>query len=843
MGFYTSVELVGNRIAYRGYNDSGHPVRHKYEFEPTLYLPHKEETGFKSLEGLNLRPFTLDSPKELKDWVDSKEGLEGFKYYGSDKPIMQFIQEKFPNEVEFKKDLINVVNFDIEVHSEDGFPVPDEAAHPIVAITTKSSKSSVYQVWGLKDYDVSQSPHKHLIIQYHKCESEVELLVKFLQWWKKDYPDVITGWNIRFFDVPYIVNRLYRLGSEEAVKSLSPWGQVRQKNIQFQKRNMDSYVLLGINQMDYYDLFTKFGYSYGPQESYKLDHIGHIVLGEKKLSYEEYGTLRNLYQENHQLYIDYNIKDVELVDRIDEKLDLMGLGFTIAYKAGVNYNDIFGTTAIWDSIVYRELMKKNIVVPSMRDRKTLANLNTKFAGGYVKEVNPGMYDWVVSFDLASLYPNIIAQWNMSPETLLKIPGSQLPSGPEYYLNHDIDQSALDRNTSVSANGTMYDNSKRGVLPEIIVKYYSERKEVKNKMIEAMKKSQSEGSSKEIEREISQHQNRQMAIKILMNSLFGAVGNRWYRHFDLRIAEAITLTGQFVIKWCERAINKEINKILGTENQDFVIAIDTDSCYVNFKPIVEKFNPKDPVKFLDRICSDHFDPMFEKSMEDLFSHMNCFDRRMSMEREVISDRGIWAAKKRYILNVHNSEGVQYEKPKLKIMGIEAIKSSTPEIVRGWMREIFPVIMNGTEKEVQDYIKECKIKFKSLRPDQIAAPRGAKEITKWIDKNTFYKKGCPIHVRGAIVYNKLLTDFNLESQYEKIKDGAKLKYMYMRMPNPTKENVISFPDYFPPEFKMEKYIDYDLQFTKAFLDPLQLILESVGWESEEKEEKATLDDFFC
>lgn len=839
MSFYTSVEVLGNRIVYRGYNESGAPVAYRYEFEPTLFLPSKEETGWRSLDGMNVRPFKLDSPNAMRDWLEGKSDLEGFRYYGCDKPVMQFIQEKFPEEIKFKKEQINVVNLDIEVHSEEGFPHAEEAAHPIVAITAKSSKSSIYHVWGLKEYDPEKTPHKHLMIQYHKCETEVELLVKFLAWWKKDYPDVITGWNIRFFDIPYIVNRLHRLGSEEGVKRLSPWGQVRQRQVQFKNKNMDSYVLLGINQMDYYDLFTKFGYSFGPQESYRLDHIAHVVLGERKLSYEEYGNLRNLYKENHQLYIDYNIKDVELVERIDDKLDLMGLSFTIAYKAGVNFTEVFGTTSIWDSIVYRELTKKNVAVPPMKSRASLANMETKFAGGYVKEVNPAMYEWVVSFDLNSLYPNIIAQWNMSPEKLIQTPRVMMPTVPDYYLNNDPPNIDFNKdNYSVSANGAMFSNDGQGVFPEIVVAYYGERKAVKKQMLEAMKRAQKE-KSVEIEKEIAQHQNKQMAIKILMNSLFGAIGNKWYRYFDLRVAEGITLTGQFVIKWCERTINDELNKILGTEDKDFVIAIDTDSVYVNFAPFIEKFKPEDPVKFLDKACEKHFNPMFENSMAELKKRMNCFDDRMVMEREVIADRGIWQAKKRYILNVHNSEGVQYEKPKLKIMGIEAIKSSTPEVVRGWMKELFPVLMNGTEEETQRYIRECKKKFKELRPEHLAAPRGANEINKWMDRTLTYKKGCPIHVRGAILYNRMVDDMGVSNKYEKIKEGAKLKYTYLRLPNPLKENVISFPDYLPPEFKLDKYIDYDLQFDKAFLDPVQSILDSVGWKSEPI---ATLDDFF-
>lgn len=836
MSFYTSVELLGNRICYRGYNESGAPVTFRYEFEPTLYLPSPKPTGWTTMDGSHVKPMKFDSPSAMRNWLKEKEGIVGFKYYGTDRAVMQFLAEKFPDEVAFNPKWINVVNLDIEVHSEDGFPHAEEAAHPIVAITAKSSRSSVYHVWGLKDYDFEKSPHKHLSVAYHKCKSEEELLGKFLGWWTKDYPDVITGWNIRFFDIPYIINRITRIGSEEAVKRLSPFNFISQKQIQFKNKNMDSYVISGISQMDYYDLFQKFAYSYGAQESYKLDHIAHVVLGEKKLSYSEYGSLRNLYNENHQLYIDYNIKDVELIDRMDQKLDLINLAMMIGYKAGTNFADVFGTTSIWDSIVYRELNKRNVVVPAVVDRGERQNMDAKFTGGYVKEVTPGLYSWVISFDLNSLYPNIIAQWNMSPETLIQPQPMPLPTRPEEYLKMEDDFTG--KSFSVAANGSTYSNKFQGVMPAIVVNYYAERKETKQKMLAAQSKYEL-NHTPELEREIAQLENKQMAIKILLNSLFGAIGNKWYRYFDLRIAEGITLTGQLVIKWCERTINAELNNVLGTTNVDYVIAIDTDSLYVNFEPMIKKFNPKDPVAFLDKACKDHFLPIFKQALANLRTKLNCFDDRMAMGREVIADRGIWQAKKRYILNVYNKEGVQYEKPKLKIMGIEAIKSSTPEVARDWMRELFPILMSGTESQTQAFINSCREKFKTLRAEELAAPRGANEIDKWADRRTVYKKGCPIHVRGAILYNQMLIDKGLVNQYESIKDGNKVKFTYLRLPNPIKENVIAFPDYLPPEFGLDRYIDYDTQFDKAFLDPVMSILEAIGWRAEAS---STLEDFF-
>ena len=838
--FYTNVVRYSNFILYRGYDGSGKKVFKKEKFKPKLFVPSKKDTGWRGLDDTQIGEVEFESMREASDWLKQYEEVHGFNVYGSTNFIHQYITNKFPRDINFDRDKINVTTIDIETAYENGFPDPEVADQTVLAITIKNNIDGIYYVWGLQDYDVDSALIKP--VNYVKCSSEADLLVKFIDHWATEaqVPDVITGWNVRFFDIPYLINRVNRVLGVDMVKRFSPWGLIDHRKVRRLNKEETTYDIRGIQVLDYLELFQKFGYTYGTQESYKLDHIAYVVLGEKKLSYEESGSLKNLYKDDFQKYIDYNMKDVQLVDRLEDKMGLITLAMTVAYKGGVNYQDTMGTVSIWESIIYRKLNTQKIAPSAFNYHKEKSN----FAGGYVKDVKTGMHDWVVSFDLNSLYPNIIVQWNMSPETLGQLPPDNLPGGVDYFLGFfDTDTDPIhpaqrNRNIAVATNGSTYSKHKDGVLPEIIIDYYDDRRSIKNQMLAAEQAYQKE-KTYQLEKEINRLHNQQMAIKILMNSLYGALGNQHFKYFDLRMAEGVTLTGQMVIQWAEKAINKEMNQIMKSSGTDYVIAIDTDSLYINFGPMVKQLAPKDPVKFLDKICKEHFEPVLKKAYDDLFHKMNCHQPRMEMSREVIADRGIWTAKKRYILNVHNSEGVQYDEPKLKIMGIEAIKSSTPEVVRGKFKEAFRIIISETEKDTQNFIQTFKKDFKSLPPEAVAFPRSVSNITDWRDRKTIYKKGSPIHVRGSLLYNKYLKDYKCTNRYELIENGSRIKFCYLRMPNTIKENVIAFPDVVPKEFGLERYIDYEKQFEKTFIDPLKLILDAIGWTVEEQQ---TLEDFF-
>ena len=639
-------------------------------------------------------------------------------------------------------------------------------------------------------------------------------------------PEVITGWNIELYDIPYLSRRLERVLGEKLMKRLSPWGLVTEDEIYIAGRRNIAYDIGGVTQLDYLNLYKKF--TYKAQESYRLDYIASVELGQQKLDHSEYDTFKDFYTQGWQKFVEYNIIDVELVDRLEDKMKLIELAITMAYDAKANYVDVFSQVRMWDTIIYNYLKKKNIVIPP----KNRSQKDAKYAGAYVKEPIPGKYDWVVSFDLNSLYPHLIMQYNISPETLLDA------RHPSVTVDKILDQDLtfeMYKDSAVCANGAMYRKDVRGFLPELMEKIYKDRTIYKKKMLEA-KQQYEKTKTKKLEKEIARCNNIQMARKIQLNSAYGAIGNQYFRYYKLANAEAITLSGQVSIRWIENKMNQKINQILKTEDVDYVIASDTDSIYLNLGPLVdavykgrEKTN-QSIVAFLNKICEMEFEKYISSSYEALASYVNAYDQKMFMKRENIAERGIWTAKKRYILNVWDSEGVRYEEPKLKMMGIEAVKSSTPAPCRTMIKDGLKLMMNGTEEDVIKFIDDCRAKFKTLPPEEIAFPRTVSNVKKYYNYTDIYMKGTPIHCRGALLFNHYIKKNKLDRKYSLIGNGEKIKFIYLKKPNIIRENVISFIQDFPKELGLDKYIDYDLQFEKSFVEPLKAILDAIGWNVE-------------
>ena len=391
---------------------------------------------------------------------------------------------------------------------------------------------------------------------------------------------------------------------------------------------------------------------------------------------------------------------------------------------------------------------------------------------------------------------------------------------------------------------MYRKDVRGFLPELMEKMYNDRVIFKKKMLEA-KQQYEKTKTKELEREISRCNNIQMAKKISLNSAYGAIGNQYFRYYKLANAEAITMSGQVSIRWIEGKMNSYLNKILKTNDVDYVIASDTDSIYLNLGPFVETVykgrekTTEEIVGFLDKVCKMEFEKYIESSYQELADYVNAYDQKMQMKRENIADRGIWTAKKRYILNVWDSEGVRYDEPKLKIMGLEAVKSSTPAPCRQKIKDALKIVMTKTEDEMIAFIDNFRKAFNQLPPEEISFPRSINDVNKHKSSSTLYCKGTPIHARGAILYNHLIKEKKLDKKYAKIQNGEKIKFCYLKLPNPIRENVISYIQEFPKEFELDKYIDYDLQFSKAFLEPMKVILDAINWKVEKT---VNLESFF-
>jgi len=830
MRFYTNVHQRFDEILVRGYENGKHFTARE-TFHPTFYVPSKKKSKYKTLEGESVEPIKPGKISECKQFIDKYSQVDNFDVYGNDRYICQYISDKYPEEeIKFDISKIKLVTIDIEVAAESGFPNVFDCAEELLAITLQDYTTKKIICFASRPFNNTRDD-----VRYVQCTDEYNLIDRFLEYWERNAPEVITGWNCELYDIPYIVGRIERLMGEKKVRKLSPWGYVRKKDFVVQGRKQISCEMAGISVIDYLDLYRKF--TYKAQESYRLDHIAFVELGKKKLDHSEFDTFRDFYTGNWQKFIEYNIIDVELVDQLEDKMKLIELCLTMAYDAKVNYTDVFFQVRTWDSIIYNYLRRKNVVIPP----KVRTDKDSQYAGAYVKEPIPGKYDWVVSFDLNSLYPHLIMQYNISPETLLE---QRHPSvNVEKILSEDITFEMF-KDYAVCANGAMYRKDIKGFLPELMEKMYNERVIFKKKMLEA-KKAYEKQKTKTLEKEIARCNNIQMAKKISLNSAYGAIGNQYFRYFKLANAEAITLSGQVSIRWIENRMNRKLNKILNTEDIDYVIASDTDSIYLNLGPFIDAVyqgrekTTEGIVSFLNKVCEVEFEKYIENSYQALANYVNAYDQKMFMKRENIADRGIWTAKKRYILNVWDSEGVRYGDAKLKIMGIEAVKSSTPAPCRTMIKDGLKVMMSGTEDEMIDYIDSCRSKFKSLSPEEISFPRTASNVTKYKGTHKIYEKGTPMHVRGALLYNFYVKEKKLDKKYAYIQNGEKIKFCYLKNPNPIRENVMSFIQDFPKELNLERFIDYDTQFDKAFLEPMKAVLNAIGWSDERKN---TLESFF-
>ena len=841
--FYTSVICVGNNIFYRGVKNN-RSVKLKIAYKPTIFLPVNKPTEWKNLQNEYLDKLTLDSIRECRDYVQRYKDVDNFKIYGNTRYEYAYIADEFKGAIEWDQTKINIAIIDIEVGSENGFPDPYKANEPITAIAVKTVGGNM-KVYGCGDFNNQRDD-----VAYFKCRDEYDLCKRFLEDWQLNTPDIITGWNTRFFDIPYLINRFTKILGESEMKTLSPWGYINERKMVVRGREMIEYDIYGISSLDYIELYRWYAPGGKSQDSYRLDNIAQVELGEGKISYDEFENLHQLYRLNYQKFIEYNIKDVELILKLEDKLKLIELALTLAYDTKSNFNDVFAQTRMWDAIIYNYLLERNIVVPpnetSVKDGA--------FEGAYVKDPQIGVHDYVASFDLNSLYPHLMIQYNISPETIVEVRDYDanmreiVSNGVsvDKLLIKSVNLSNLS-GVTITPNGQFFRTNKQGFLPKMLEEMYEDRKKFKKMMISAKQeyeKEKDESKKYELKKKIARYDNLQLAKKVSLNSAYGAMGSQYFRFYDLRLAIGVTSAGQLSIRWIEDKLNGYMNRLLKTNGVDYVIASDTDSIYLRLGELVDKVYSKKTdvnqlISFMDRVCEDKLQPYIDESYQELASYVNAFAQKMQMKREGLSDKGIWTAKKRYILNVYNNEGVQYSVPQMKVMGLEMIKSSTPSAIRDKMKATIKLMVTGTEDEVQDYIANFRKEFKTLPIEEISFPRSVNGLKTYTDNILIYTKGTPIHVKGSLLYNYLLNKHKLTKKYPIIKEGEKLKFTYLIQPNPINDTVISYPNRLPSEFGLDNYINYDLQFEKAFLDPIKIILNCMNWQAEKTN---SLSNFF-
>lgn len=834
--FYTNILSRGNYVYFRGFKD-GKRVTQKIPFQPSLFVrTGNKNTPYKSLWGDPLEKVKFSTMTEARDFINQYKEVSNFPIYGNYSYTYQFISKLFSDTIEFDMSLMKIFTIDIETSTEYGFPDVRNAQEEIILITLQDFNTKRITTFGCKPYMVKKENS-----EYIQCKDEFELLRKFIDFWKKDYPDVITGWNSQLFDVAYLSSRIIRVLGDKALNECSPWGYIRQHEVPTARgRTQLAFDWQGISILDFLDLYKKF--SYKMVENYKLDTVAKEELNDEKIK-APYATFKEFYTNDWELFVDYNIHDVVLVDKLEDKLRIINLILTMAYDAKCNYTDIFSSVRTWDCILYNRLLKDNIIVHNPPPVSPEADRS--IMGAFVKEPVAKGYDWVVSFDATSLYPSIIMTWNMSPETL--IDGQKYLADDERsiqkLIDREFDTSQLsEKDYSMTANGQCFRRDFKGIFPQLIEYYFAERQKAKKLMLEAQTKYE-ETKDKKYLGDIASLNSKQMSAKILMNSLYGAMGNIYFRYYDIRVAEGITMTGQLLIRSVAKKLNEFVNKEVGSKNVDYSFYSDTDSTYITLGALVDKNlqgrDKKDVVDVLDKYCSSQIEPTINAACESLSEYLNTYQRKIKFKREIIADRGIWIAKKRYAVNVYNSEGVAYDPPKLKVMGMEIVRSSTPAPVRKALKDAVAIALTKDESTLRQFVTDLESRWHNLNPEEIAFPRGINGLKEYGDPSSIFKKGTPMHVRGALIYNHLIRAKDLEKQYQYIQEGDKVKYLYLREPNLIGSHVITFSGELPRELNLHDYVDYDKMFEKSFLEPLNSLLSCINWQVKEQ---ATLEGLF-
>jgi len=893
--FYTNVSFNKGRILLKGF-DNGKRIQTSIPYQPYLFVQSTDPTShYKTIFGAPVERVDFRTVGAARDYINKYKDVSNYNLFGMTQWIYPYIFDKYGTSgtIAYNRDQIRILYLDIETDTgkyEDDFEIrvrktPDsfetdttveqlykyidyevfdvkyerwttvmqssyitDIEYSPVADATKEINSVTFRidgkniVLGLYDYTPEDSNTTFI-----KCMHEVELLSKIIDIIRKIDPAIVTGWNSSGYDIPYITNRIVRILGEDRAKELSPWGIIERRMIHDKfGQDFEQITWVGISSIDYMDTYKKF--ESATEESYALDYISEIQLGVGKLDYSEYGSLRALYILNRPLYYKYNIIDVERITQIEEKLKLFDVQLSLAYYMGVNYIDVFGTIRSWDSFIHSFLLRQGIVVP----QSEIGEQEDKIEGAHVKMPTPGLYEWVASFDVKSLYPSIARQCNISPETLI---GTAPNVTVDAALNKTIDPELIAQlkteNASLCGTGCLFDNSVEGFIAACMRQTYDERVVFQAEHKKYVKLLNATDKTDPLyavyEAKTAYYRAQQQSRKIAINSLYGSFAARFFRWYDRRLAESITKTGQIAIRQVAAYINKFLNAYCGTVDIDYVLYIDTDSNYIELQRVVakngwDKLPNVEIAALIDTFCKEHLRPVIDRAFDDLFEYLNHRTKVLDMARENIASRAIWTeAKKRYAMMVYDSEGTLYNPPKPKIQGHEAVKNSTPRELRKLLKEAIIILLIQDEEAVQKYVEQAEAEFKGLPFEVTAYNKNCNNLAKYSSEDSVFIKGTPINVRAALVYNRMLRLHNLDSKYPLIEEGSKIKYCHLILPNPTNSNVIGAPYELPPELKLESYIDYRTMFEKAFIKPMQSLTDAAGWNIEKVADLSDLFDY--
>ncbi len=815
---YTSIERGKESFLVR-YIHNGQKQRAEIPFvAPGVFKP---ELFFESKTGLwnGLYGQKL-ARKEYNNIFEFFSDAKKENAFGTRNLVRQFVNKvKFDDEPPAISDL-KIIVLDIEVFAKDEFPEPKDAKYPVVLVQAYDINEKKVIIWGLKPFNGTvEHIEDGIDFEYVPCADEKELILKFLDYLASDFPDIITGWNIDSFDLPYLLKRTENVFGKDVAKRFSPWEEYRvyeKFDRQFHKKRMYAKIL-GISNLDYMQLYKKF--SFKNVKSYSLDYVGNLELKIGKIDYD--GRLADLYENDYDRFVRYGVRDVEIVKLLDDKFSFLSLVLSISYISGCNHNDAFSPIALWEGLIYRNLYRNKTVPPIEKNEHGIA---AGIPGAYVHDPVPGKYEWIASFDFNSLYPHIIMQFNISPETIAE---SRIFDFDQVVEGEKIINEA---GTCVSGSGWAFRNDKEGIFGKIMRELYKTRKDMKNEMLETKKEYQKRKSAlsdeerKEYETKISSLHSMQLALKVLLNSGYGAMSNPYFQYFDERLSSSVTLTGQAAIKYISRKIDDFFQHEFGYKP---CIYMDTDSVYLHLKPMFSKkdFDDSKIYAIIKDFCDTVLQKKIDEFMESFAASCGCRENLLRMKREKIARAGIWTAKKRYALAVINDEGVEYDDPKIAITGLEIVRSTTPDWVVGKLYDVVKMLLTSDDfDKIVDYIKEIKEEFMHVDVDEISQTMGISEYDKFIVDGK-YRKGTPKHVKAAYNHNKIIK--MLGFQLKPIGDGDKIKFIDLSS-NRYNIDVIGWDSSidFPFAGVFGNSIDRNKLWHKTFEKPVAAIFEAIG-----------------